>query len=890
MKRFFRKTLPLVSVVLLLAGCAITSSSSLTSSATTSSSVSSSVTEVTLNEILVSRLPYKLEFTTLEGINTAGGQLDLKFNNNQTITVDMRDDMVDYSLLNMATIGTQNVRLNYTYNGVTRSTSYQVTIRDFKVAVDNIFFTNRQFILNLLIGTSRQLLVAFLPENATNQGVSYQSSNPEIVSIDQFGMMQALAVGEAVVSATSNETNQTISKTVIVEELADPLSVTYARELIARLSEILQRLDPQDYTAENYTLILDYYNQGLNEIYQAFTETDANSAYALALERVGKVNPIPKLPEFLFVSTLSELIFVSNNLIKGQTIVVNDNIEGLTTDLVINQIFNLDLGSYSLTLKSLIVKSDDSGLIKFESGSLNLTDYIIDIPNASLLHSFDLDINVSNITSINTFSSTYNIRGLLNTFVLDLLGNTRFNIQEQAKLFASTVNVESGANIEVTNDALIVIENLDDTTKQAFGFSEDKLIGNIFVSLGQSIQTAINSSKLNDIIILDSGIFYEEIVFDNITHRTLVGTTSGNQMTVIAPIRIYDPINFNNAITILPSSNNITIRKLTIDGYANSTIGSVPTFRDGIHYRGPDPSNNNTFEDLVIKNVDRRAISVFPMTTLNTTIKNNHILNVTGAVMGTWNGAVGINFMGTGIVNDNLIEEIVTGIVHNSDHGFEGAQVIFVNNIFRNFRDPVLFSDSWHFNAGLNLWPRKTETIIIENNLIESNYSRTIGMYLNAFSNTSVIRDNNLNLSGQNVIGLDVLNNKNGGYLIENNNIEVGANSTAIALSSLGTLEIPMIIQENILINLEPVQSGTNAYEFYAFFDKTTSRDVGVLLSGTNDTKRVKDSRRDTFGLLQKNTISGFLEGFVNLANSNGNVVVESDNIFINVIDNVVVK
>jgi hypothetical protein len=352
--------------------------------------------------------------------------------------------------------------------------------------------------------------------------------------------------------------------------------------------------------------------------------------------------------------------------------------------------------------------------MRFENGIMNLVNFTINTPSATLTHAVNLTINVSGASSITVSSNTYVLIGILQTVNLTVGGSTRFSPQSGSQLVVSgTITKDPGANITPLSGAIISVPQ-DQLTEITINSEVGVVVADKFVKNGQSIQTAINASEEGDTILVDAGVFNEEIFFNSISNRTLIGST-GSLQTVIAPTRAYAALG-NNGITI-NLSNYITISHLTIDGYANTVLGEVPTFRDGIHYVGPGVANNNTFENLIIKNIDRRGISVFPLTNTNTTIRNNHILNITGDVMGSWNGSVGINFQGSGVVENNLVEQVHTGLVYNSDIS---SEVTFTlrNNIIRNFKSVEDLSFFGSFNAGFNLWPRKTETIIIEDNLI----------------------------------------------------------------------------------------------------------------------------------------------------------------------------
>lgn len=59
----------------------------------------------------------------------------------------------------------------------------------------------------LEIGDTFQLTAEVLPEDATDQSVMWESSNPECVSVDENGLLTALAEGEAIITVRSTDGN-----------------------------------------------------------------------------------------------------------------------------------------------------------------------------------------------------------------------------------------------------------------------------------------------------------------------------------------------------------------------------------------------------------------------------------------------------------------------------------------------------------------------------------------------------------------------------------------------------------------------------------------------------------------------------------------------------------
>lgn len=72
--------------------------------------------------------------------------------------------------------------------------------------------------LNLSLGDDYQLDVKFTPSNATNQNLSWTSSNEKVLKVDGNGNIQTLSKGSSVVTATATDGGAKAYCTVFVEE------------------------------------------------------------------------------------------------------------------------------------------------------------------------------------------------------------------------------------------------------------------------------------------------------------------------------------------------------------------------------------------------------------------------------------------------------------------------------------------------------------------------------------------------------------------------------------------------------------------------------------------------------------------------------------------------
>lgn len=356
-------------------------------------------------------------------------------------------------------------------------------------------------------------------------------------------------------------------------------------------------------------------------------------------------------------------------------------------------------------------------------------------------------------------------------------------------------------------------------------------------------------------VLIGQGDYFESVVISNLSKLSITG--AGRDLTTIGPDRAYELS--NNGIKI-DNAHYITIQDLAIDGASNPSL-TGSTFRDGIYF-SDNGGNYNTFRNLKIQNIDRRGISVWPLTTVGTLIEDNYINNVTGVEMGSWLGSVGIVLQGLGSVQNNLIENIHTGILASS--GSTQGDVRIENNTIQNFKN-----ENIALNTGISVWPKGQQKLFIRNNSITSNAIKQVGMYLNdSWHPDSIVEGNSIVLTGEYSVGLDVLNHRNGsgGYTIQNNTLELGKYSTGISLANVGTSSTnTMIISGNTITNIGDDDDFTNAYTFDYVFDRSElGREVGILISSSILTKRLQDTDTTVAYLtMQSNLIEGFKEAIV---------------------------
>lgn len=96
-----------------------------------------------------------------------------------------------------------------------------ITVKEDKVAVTGVKLNSTS--LSLTEGDSYQLKATVSPINATNQNVTWKSSNSNVADVDQEGLVAAVKAGTATITVTTEDGNKTATCTVTVK--ADKVAV-----------------------------------------------------------------------------------------------------------------------------------------------------------------------------------------------------------------------------------------------------------------------------------------------------------------------------------------------------------------------------------------------------------------------------------------------------------------------------------------------------------------------------------------------------------------------------------------------------------------------------------------------------------------------------------------
>lgn len=134
-------------------------------------------------------------------------------------TKDIPEENVTFSGYDMSTAGDQTVTVSYTEGGVTKTTTYNITVN----AVAATFVTVDPSEVTIVKGSTSQLTATVGPDNATDKTVNWSSDNPSVATVSSDGVVTAVAAGDAVITAKANGG---------VDDVKSECAVTVVNELV----------------------------------------------------------------------------------------------------------------------------------------------------------------------------------------------------------------------------------------------------------------------------------------------------------------------------------------------------------------------------------------------------------------------------------------------------------------------------------------------------------------------------------------------------------------------------------------------------------------------------------------------------------------------------------
>jgi len=116
-----------------------------------------------------------------------------------------------------------------------KSDIIELSVFEKEIKVESISITNANSTLE--IGKEITIVANILPINATNKNITWNSSNPEIASIDKTGKVHAIKKGKTIISVTTEDGKKTNSYEISIKEkviLIKTISLIYNGEAIKK--------------------------------------------------------------------------------------------------------------------------------------------------------------------------------------------------------------------------------------------------------------------------------------------------------------------------------------------------------------------------------------------------------------------------------------------------------------------------------------------------------------------------------------------------------------------------------------------------------------------------------------------------------------------------------
>lgn len=107
------------------------------------------------------------------------------------------------------------------YDGTKKDFTFKINIEDGRIIADVTGITLSESQKELDINETFQLVASVQPSNATNKNITWKSSNEDIATVNQNGLVTAKSIGEVTITATTEEGNFTTSSIITVKMKQD---------------------------------------------------------------------------------------------------------------------------------------------------------------------------------------------------------------------------------------------------------------------------------------------------------------------------------------------------------------------------------------------------------------------------------------------------------------------------------------------------------------------------------------------------------------------------------------------------------------------------------------------------------------------------------------------
>ncbi len=268
---------------------------------------------------------------------------------------------------------------------------------------------------SMTIGDTMDLTAVILPGSATNQGISWTSSNPGIAAVNASGRVSAIAQGAVTITVTTADGNRTASVSLTIESIVVPVSsITVSPAQITMLAGNSEQLSGAILPANATNKTVSWSSSqpeiatvnasgrvtALSEGATSITATTADgnkTATALISVESGDI-PVSSLsisPEEATLqigtsTTLSRTILPADATDKSMN--WNSSNPSVATVNQIGRVTALSAGVVTITAVTSDGNHTDTAVITVEAGIVPVTSVVISPDTASMLEGTTLEI------------------------------------------------------------------------------------------------------------------------------------------------------------------------------------------------------------------------------------------------------------------------------------------------------------------------------------------------------------------------------------------------------------------------------------------------------------------------------------------------------------------
>lgn len=239
----------------------------------------------------------------------------------------------------------------------------EVTVSKLVIAVSSITINKTE--LAMKKGDQAVLTATVKPDNATDKTVSWQSSSPEVASVDQTGKVSALKSGTATITATAGELTATCEVTVsnpVVSIVLDKQSLTLEE---GQETVLTATIDPAD--ADEQTISWSSSDEAVVTVDQAGKVKAVKEGTATITASVGNLSAVCKVSVYQKViqATSVTLSKTSLSLEKGKSEQLTATVKpDDTTDKTV---------SWTSSDKNVATVDQDGNVLAVGSGAATIT-------------------------------------------------------------------------------------------------------------------------------------------------------------------------------------------------------------------------------------------------------------------------------------------------------------------------------------------------------------------------------------------------------------------------------------------------------------------------------------------------------------------------------------